>query len=757
MAEEREDQTAMEMVENAEQTEGKAVENHQTGKEQEVAVVEDVKGDAMDIEEKGKLEAGIGTKENEKAEDKELEEAKEELVQLEEGKEEEKTEKEEEEEEEEEEREEEEKEEEEEEERAEEENGTPVSTKKRPGKVKKGRKKSEEISTPRGSSGKRQRQRKEIFPFFTDRPTRERKSIERFIAFVEKDTNKEVQIKKGEGTPFKDIPNVAYKLSKISKNDEILSMLHSLLFNKRGKAAVLKQRILQFSGYVWTENQEKERARVKEKLERYTKEGLVLLIDVLDLHLPRTGKKEELVGKVLEFLEKPHKTTDILLEEKEQKSKIDGGSSTKRGRRKAGEESDDGESAKSEDNDSLEEEEEEEVEKKRFTFKEEDEDSDEEEKEKKKSAKKSSNTSSKKSSKVEIKEVESEQEEEEKSESEEAPPKKSRKKTPAKISAPDSPPNVSSKPVEKVYLKNARKQNKEKEKEKEKKAKERKQRENEKETKEKEKGREKSTPRPQGKKSDTVKDSKPRKSKKVPSDDELQSEIRELLKDADFSKVTFTDVITQLEGKFGVSLTEHKSHVKKLIKEEINKLADDGDDEPETGAGSQGEAEGEPDPGADAEMDEGEPEPESEIETEAEAEAVTELQAKPKQKEPEENPEPEQEEKPEIEAEVEAEAAPKVEAEASNAGAAPEVETVVTEEVADMVVEAGTRPKPGPEPTPTLEAEAEENTRPNVVAEPELKTQVKETGNTEGIVEENQDVPEKAAAEPKESIEPMVE
>ncbi len=37
--------------------------------------------------------------------------------------------------------------------------------------------------------------------------------------------------------------------------------------------------------------EEKERSRVKEKLERYTKDGLVLLIDVLDLHLPRTGKK----------------------------------------------------------------------------------------------------------------------------------------------------------------------------------------------------------------------------------------------------------------------------------------------------------------------------------------------------------------------------------------------------------------------------------------------------------------------------------
>jgi hypothetical protein len=43
-----------------------------------------------------------------------------------------------------------------------------------------------------------------------------------------------------------------------------------------------------------------------------------------------------------------------------------------------------------------------------------------------------------------------------------------------------------------------------------------------------------------------VKESKPRKSKNVPSDEQLQSEIRALLIDADFSKVTFTDVITQL-------------------------------------------------------------------------------------------------------------------------------------------------------------------------------------------------------------------
>ncbi|CAM6049970.1 unnamed protein product [Sphagnum compactum] len=705
----------------------------------------------MDIDQKAKqLEAGKKTEENEKAEDDEV-------VKDVEGDEEEK-------------------------------NRTLKPTKKRPGRPKKeGAKSEEEGSTPCESSVKRKRQKKEIFPSYIDRPTRERKSIERFIASsVEKESSKDFQIKQGEGTPFKDIPNVAYKLSKISKNDEILSMLHSLLFHKRAKAAVLKQHILQFSGYVWTENQEKERSRVKEKLERYTKEGLVLLIDVLDLHLPRTGKKEELVGKVLEFLEKPHKTTDVLLEEKEQekqlknarkrssgkgtlgrspkKHKVDGESSTKRGRRKLAEESDLGESAKSEDDDALEEEEEEEIEKKHFTFKdedhEEDSDSDAVEEKKKKSAKKLSKPSSKKDSKVGQPETEvsSDYKEKEKREAEDMPPKKSMTKTPAKLSTPESSPKASSKPVEKVYTKNARKQNRqketEKEKEKLKKVKEKeKQKEERKEKGNKvkeEKGKETTLPelgpgRPkksdvtlgksdgvssqstisaaddkdpaQRNKSYMVKESKPRKSKNVPSDEQLQSEIRALLIDADFSKVTFTDVITQLEGKFGVSLTEHKTHVKKLIKEEISKLAEKEDDEPETevGAASQAEAEGEAEPRADAEA-ECEPVPESELETAPEA--VAELKATPEQKS-----EPKQEEGSEIqaEAEVEAKASPRGEAEVSQQ-VAPEVKTDVTEEVEDMVLEPGTTQKPGPEPTPTVVADTKENAQPDVGVQLFVKT-----------------------------------
>ncbi len=191
-------------------------------------------------------------------------------------------------------------------------------------------------------------------------------------------------------------------------------------------------------------------------------------------------------------------------------------------------------------------------------------------------------------------------------------------------------------------------------------------------------------------------------------------------------------------------MTEHKSHVKKLIKEEISKLADEGDDEPEKEAGpgsqgdAEGEAEGEAEPGADAEV-EGEPEPESEVETEAEA--VAELKTT------------EQEEK----SEIQAEAAQKVEAEASQAGEAQEVEMDVTKDSADVVLETETTPKPGPESVPTLETQAEENSKVDAVTQAESITVAIGTEKIEEIVVEKQDGAEKAAFESKESIEQMVE
>ncbi|OMO97820.1 Protein DEK [Corchorus capsularis] len=77
---------------------------------------------------------------------------------------------------------------------------------------------------------------------------------------------------------------LAFKLSK-RKPDDNLQMLHMILFGKKAKPHSLKRNISQFSGFVWIDNE------------------------------------EEASAKLLEFLESPHATTDILLAEKEQKGK----------------------------------------------------------------------------------------------------------------------------------------------------------------------------------------------------------------------------------------------------------------------------------------------------------------------------------------------------------------------------------------------------------------------------------------------------
>lgn len=92
--------------------------------------------------------------------------------------------------------------------------------------------------------------------------------------------------------------------------------------------------------------QEKQRIRVKEKLDKCVKEKLMDFCDVLNIQINKAGTKkvssqrndslhlydslmghplsyeshlqEELSAKLLEFLESPHATTDVLLAEKEQ-------------------------------------------------------------------------------------------------------------------------------------------------------------------------------------------------------------------------------------------------------------------------------------------------------------------------------------------------------------------------------------------------------------------------------------------------------
>lgn len=129
----------------------------------------------------------------------------------------------------------------------------------------------------------------------SERPTRERKKVERFSlpSPTRAIPNKSVSIEKGLGTPLREIPNVAHQLSK-RKADGNLILLHTILYGKKAKAQMIKKNISQFSGFVWSEEEEeKQRAKVKEKFDKCIKEKLIFFCDVLDIPINRSHIKKK--------------------------------------------------------------------------------------------------------------------------------------------------------------------------------------------------------------------------------------------------------------------------------------------------------------------------------------------------------------------------------------------------------------------------------------------------------------------------------
>ncbi|CAF2087163.1 BnaA06g19020D [Brassica napus] len=159
----------------------------------------------------------------------------------------------------------------------------------------------------------------------TERPKRIIKKVEPHILHTpssRSSRSKPVSVLQGRGTQLKEIPNVAYKLSK-RKPDDNLFLLHTILYGKKGKVQTLKRNIGLFSGFVWSEQEEeKQRARTKDKIEKCIKDKLIDFCDVLDIPINKSNvKKEELVVSVLEFLLCPKATRDVVLSDPEKETK----------------------------------------------------------------------------------------------------------------------------------------------------------------------------------------------------------------------------------------------------------------------------------------------------------------------------------------------------------------------------------------------------------------------------------------------------
>ncbi|XP_055830663.1 DEK domain-containing chromatin-associated protein 1-like isoform X2 [Solanum dulcamara] len=437
------------------------------------------------------------------------------------------------------------------------------------------------------------------------RPTRERKTVERYFESLvaRGSATKPLSIVKGQGTQLKDIPNVAYKLSK-RKPDDNLQILHSILFGKKTKAHNLKKNIGLFSGYVWVENEEKQRAKIKEKLDKCVKEKLLFFCDILNIPVSRSAaKKDELSMKLLDFLESPHSTTDSLLAEKEQKSKKRKskgktskstgslhkavGKSGKKHQKSEGEkrkqspkieedESDDEPSSardeSGDDNDdeqanevgsdheeSASEKEEDEVQEEEEEDDEEEEEEEEEEKPKKK--KSNGNVSSKKDSGNKVTEK----------------PKAVKKDNPAKSpKSSTKPTKVSSSTASKRGGSGAdsivtpKKQKVEKKSQQE---------ENE-SVKENASNKKKSTKFPAKVSEKEGKEKSGKKAKAEPSNEEIHAAVVNILNEVDFNSATLSDIIRNLGSHFGVDLMHRKAEVKAIITDVINNMSDEeeGDD-----------------------------------------------------------------------------------------------------------------------------------------------------------------------------------
>ncbi|CAN6310266.1 unnamed protein product [Urochloa humidicola] len=184
--------------------------------------------------------------------------------------------------------------------------------------------------------GSKSREAKDLLnnprPYSLDRPMRERKTVQRLVEAVEKEPGGSLFVEKGRGTPLKNIPGVSYRISRKQNSD--LKFLHQILFGRFGRAADFKTHILEFSGFVWHESDEKHRAKAKEKLDNCSKDTLCDLCYLLTIPVSRVNsKKEDIVRKLLDFIAEPHANDDSPLSDDQgsnsRKRKREGGNVTK--------------------------------------------------------------------------------------------------------------------------------------------------------------------------------------------------------------------------------------------------------------------------------------------------------------------------------------------------------------------------------------------------------------------------------------------
>ncbi|XP_035232868.1 protein DEK-like, partial [Stegodyphus dumicola] len=137
-----------------------------------------------------------------------------------------------------------------------------------------------------------------------DRPVevtgcRARKKVERLeISFATSKEKQEIPV--GKGQKLGECPRIEFQIQRNKLPD--LKPLHKILFNRVGSGNEIKKNIRKFCGFTFEKNSQ-EYERKKAVVEKLTAAILKHVCEVLDLE--RSGTKEEIVLRILEFLLNP--------------------------------------------------------------------------------------------------------------------------------------------------------------------------------------------------------------------------------------------------------------------------------------------------------------------------------------------------------------------------------------------------------------------------------------------------------------------
>lgn len=94
----------------------------------------------------------------------------------------------------------------------------------------------------------------------------------------------------------------------VNRKDELLKVVHRVLFKSPGAFTTAKQNILKFSGFPSSgDAKADEQARLDRatKLRKLDMEALGRMGEWFDIHRAKSGTKEERISRILDFLDKP--------------------------------------------------------------------------------------------------------------------------------------------------------------------------------------------------------------------------------------------------------------------------------------------------------------------------------------------------------------------------------------------------------------------------------------------------------------------